>query len=251
MKLLPILNLILGELGVGTALFVCLQQTGEIRKSFFSFQSWLVATCFLFMSITDSGNRFFASPYFPSVVFAAFAAIHFSAERFSWGKKTLLLSAILGSVFLLHQIWITPSRSGSRFLAIENWVAGTFLFGWINGSMILGHWYLLMKGLSFSHFQRATIQLLWAIAIRAAGFAAASLWIHFVRSPSESLFLPPTTDFLFFSMRILWGIILPVIIGFMAWRCARGCSNLAGTGLLYLGEIAILIGEILSGYLGI
>ena len=246
MKLLPILTIVLGELGVGTALFVCFQQTHEIRKSFFSFQSWLVTTCFLMMSIVVSGNHFFGASYFPLALLAALAAHNFSAERYKWGKGLLFTTALLGTVFLTTQTYAGIFPRHSWIFRLLNMLAGICLLGWADGNMILGHWYLLMRGLSFSHFQVATTQLSAAIIFRTMvlGIALSGLVLSEIPNKIQS-------NLLFFSMRVVWGLILPAIFGFMAWRCAKTGSNQAGTGLLYITEVSVLIGEISATSLGL
>ncbi len=251
MKLSSILVVVLGELGAGTALFVCMQQTGEIRKSFFTFQSRLVSTCFLLMAIVSMGSHFFASVYFPAALFAALAGNNFSAERPGWGKGMLLAAALLGASFLVCQSWLAATAIPARVFAVINLVAGTLLFGWVHGTMVLGHWYLIMRGLSYSHFQRAIAQLLVTVAIRSVGLVVVWIWIFYGQMAWTHNPLPPTADVLFLSMRIVWGLVLPAIFGFMAWRCALTGSNQAGTGLLYIAEVSVLIGEILAGFLGL
>lgn len=249
MRLMEVLGVVLGELGIGTALFVCVQRVGEIRPSFFKFQSQLVSVCFFLMSVVSQGSRFYAAYYFPPAVFALLAAWNFGQDRPRRGKAFLLFAGLLAAFFLVGQAWISEPRTGSRTLALANLAAGTLLFGWSNGAMILGHWYLIMRGLSFSHFQRATLQLLVTVAVRVVLLVVACVWV--MNTHTGGKLPPPTADGLFLGMRILWGLMLPAVFGFMAWRCALTGSNQAGTGLLYIAEVAVLIGEILSGYLGL
>lgn len=243
MKLISVLLLTLGELGVGTALFVCLQRTGEIRQSFFTFQSWLIATCFFLMSLTAKGAHFYQSTYFSAAVLTFVSGRSFSANRPLRGKGLLLIASTFSMILLTRTVWLHPLHPGFPWLAVINLVCGIFLFGWANGSMILGHWYLIMRDLSFSHFQKATAQLIWAAGLRTLGFGVAyyTLAAEMTSHPCDPLFL---------GARILWGLLLPLVFGFMAWRCSLTGSNQAGTGLLYIGEVAVLIGEILAGFLG-
>jgi hypothetical protein len=56
-------------------------------------------------------------------------------------------------------------------------------------------------------------------------------------------------NLMFFLMRVAWGLVLPLILAFMAWRCAVGKANQAATGLLYLCEVSVLFGELFAAYL--
>ena len=47
-------------------------------------------------------------------------------------------------------------------------LAGALLFGATNVGMILGHWYLLMRRLSFEYLERFAKLLLVAVAVRGA-----------------------------------------------------------------------------------
>jgi hypothetical protein len=246
MKLLPVFIQVAGELGVGTAFFLCLQKTGEIRQSFFNFMAWIMAVSFFLMALALQGSRFYANVYFPPAIFAAAAAMQFSRNRLKSGKSISLFSALFALFFLIKGTWETSSKTGCKELALLNLSAGIFLFGWSNGAMILGHWYLIMRGLSFSYFRQATFQLLVALGVRTIGFGVASYYVFH----QSAMVAGAPVDMLFFSMRILWGIVVPSVFAFMAWRCALIGSNQAGTGLLYIAEVAVLIGEILAGFLG-
>jgi len=254
MRLTSILTSILIELGVGTALFVCAQKTGEIRKSFFSFQSGMVAASFflawLFAWLIPSGQNNGFVPLLMAWSSGLAAARCFSGGRNRCGKIALWVAAASAGWFLVAPPIILTFETASPnlgWLAMEilNIAAGTFLFGWASGAMILGHWYLIMRGLSFEHLRRATQQLLIAVGARIALFAGTWLWFQHVGIAADLLYDP-----LLMGMRALWGLLLPGIFGFMAWRCARIGSNQAGTGLLYITVVAVLIGEILAGHIG-
>lgn len=249
MRLTSLLPVILAEIGVGTALFTCLQKIGGLRASFFTFQSYLVATLFLLLSIVDSGNYFFRSIHFPAAIFALLAARQFSMDRLKWGRNFLVMSALLEVIPLTNHIWIFGTKTVSPTLSLLNEVMGIFLLGWVAGSTILGHWYLIMRNLSFIHFQRATLQLLMAVAARTLIFGITALWIFFDGPASPHNII--TSNSLFFFTRVLWGLILPGAFGFMAWRCSQTGSNQAGTGLLYIAVVSVLIGEICAGFLGV
>jgi hypothetical protein len=242
MKFLSVLAAVLAELGVGTALFVCLQKTGEIRKSFFTFQAYLAAICFFLVTLTFRNEGAPTLIYFITALLAVAAGELFSNERYRPGKAFLLFAAIVHVAMLLPQISYVKNAPGAFTL---NWTLGMLLFGWVNGAMILGHWYLIMRGLSFWHLQRASSQLLILIMVRVVGVLIAVFWIC-----PELAQLSLSRDPLLFWSRMVWGLGLPGAFGFMAWRCAKMGSNQAGTGLLYIAEVAVLLGEILAGFIG-
>ena len=244
MRLSSVLTSVLCELGIGTALFVCLQTTGEIRKSFFNFQSLLVGASLLLAWMTPAGQRDGLIPLPLAAISGLTAAVCFSKERRSGGKLFLLMAAMLAGFFLVpHAIQNQFTFKWPPVAAPVNMAAGAFLFGWASGAMILGHWYLIMRGLSFQHLQRATRQLLVAVGMRTAFFVGAWLWLQPIGAAAE---IRRLSDPLLISMRIMWGLLLPGIFGFMAWRCARMGSNQAATGLLYLVVVAVLIGTRLN-----
>src|SRR4051812_43564296 len=110
MKLLPVFIQVAGELGIGSALFMCVQRTGEIRVSFFSFMCWLSSICFFLMSLALDGTRLYTSPYFPCSIFAALAAYQCMGERVRYGKQLLLISGVLAGFFLFRATWLGSSR---------------------------------------------------------------------------------------------------------------------------------------------
>jgi hypothetical protein len=50
-------------------------------------------------------------------------------------------------------------------------------------------------------------------------------------------------------MRVLWGLILPLVLGLLAIGCAQQKANQAATGMLYVTEISVLFGELFAAYL--
>ena len=71
-----------------------------------------------------------------------------------------------------------------------------------------------------------------------AGVLIPSLW-----SPHGNLF--------FLLMRILWGLALPLVLGFMVLRCAQRNANQAATGMLFVTLISVLFCELFAAYLHI
>jgi hypothetical protein len=56
-------------------------------------------------------------------------------------------------------------------------------------------------------------------------------------------------NWLFVSMRYLWGFVAPVILSFFTFRLCRLRSIQSATGVLYIVEFFVIVGELISVYL--
>jgi hypothetical protein len=61
--------------------------------------------------------------------------------------------------------------------------------------------------------------------------------------------LDPMRDGFFFWSRVLWGLVAPLVLAPFVVKTARMKSNQAATGLLYVGVVFVLVGELLATYL--
>jgi len=59
----------------------------------------------------------------------------------------------------------------------------------------------------------------------------------------------PLREGFFFWSRVLWGLLAPLVLAPFALKTARMKSNQAATGLLYVGLVFVLVGELLGSYL--
>src|SRR5437763_1670273 len=54
---------------------------------------------------------------------------------------------------------------------------------------------------------------------------------------------------IFFWMRAGWGLIVPLMLYPMVWGTVKIRSTMAATGILYVDVVAVVIGEVLGGWL--
>jgi hypothetical protein len=260
--------LILTELGAGVLLFLPLVPIAEVRKSYFSFHSMLAAICFALAAVVLRGSL--QQPCLDGglLIATVLCAASFGTAR--WGKFTLTrvfhnVAVFMVVVFSLYGTVLTMGFKASEaagsggfsttllLLWLLNALLGAWLLGSAHGAMALGHWYLIMRNLSFEHLIRATKVLMLSLTVRAAFLILCWALISrteyfYTQSYLRHLFFGGV-DFLFFLMRVLWGLLLPFIFAFMAWRCTLSKSNQAATGLLYLCEVSVLFGELFAAYL--
>jgi hypothetical protein len=117
-------------------------------------------------------------------------------------------------------------------------LAGALALGTALAGLSLGHWYLVTPGLSV----RPLVQLSLA-CLACLGVQSALLLVLLVTGPAQTLL---TTYVVFFGVRVVFGLLVPLVATLMTWRTARIRSLDSATGLLYVTAALILAGEIVA-----
>jgi hypothetical protein len=262
MKLIQVLCVVLTELSIGSLLMACLLPPREIRASFFTFISLLCAlsaTIALVLSKWLLLSAWTDVRYLALMVIGATAAFGaFRLDKPGLGRLLLLVSGLLA--FLLGLMPAAEHSLSSRGIVTTapgffnaGVISGTLLLGAVNVAMILGHWYLLMRRLSFEYLLRFAQIVLVAVGLRIAVVVGTLVLLGNFDADLAAVFIPSLwsihENLFFFLMRILWGLALPMVLGLLVLQCARQKSNQSATGLLYLMEISVLFGELFAAYL--
>jgi DMSO reductase anchor subunit len=116
---------------------------------------------------------------------------------------------------------------------------GSLALGAVLAGLSLGHWYLVSPALGTRPLIRLVFLCLGALVAQ-------------VLLLPLQLFLPGGPDpralfgeyGLFFAVRVVFGLAVPLAVAVMAWRTARIRSLDAATGLLYILAALVLTGEI-------
>jgi hypothetical protein len=119
------------------------------------------------------------------------------------------------------------------------------VLGGVWAAMVLGHWYLVTPRLPEAPLVRISRWLAVALAVQLALFVA---WIGFGAGPSgapafASLVGPWA---LFVWLRLLVGLVFPLVVSWAAVQTARTRSMESATGLLYINVGTIAAGTILA-----
>jgi hypothetical protein len=174
------------------------------------------------------------------------------------GRLLLLISGLAGFAFgllpLAGQILAARGMETTAPLFFDAGVlSATLLLGATNVGMILGHWYLLMRRLSFEHLLLFAQIVLGAVGLRIVVVLVTVSALGKFDPDLASTFIPPLWslhgNLFFFGMRLLWGLVLPLVLGIMVLRCAQQKANQATTGMLYVMEVSVLFGELFAAYL--
>jgi hypothetical protein len=161
------------------------------------------------------------SPPLAAAALAA-AALVLAAGALSWGGGGL------GSLLLLIEL-----------------VGLAAVLGGVWASMILGHWYLVTPRLPEAALVRYARWLGLALALQLGLFAA---WLAFGAGPSGTpgfgALVGPWA--LFVWLRLLVGLLFPLVVSWAAIQTARSRSMESATGLLYINVGTIAAGTILA-----
>ncbi len=151
-------------------------------------------------------------------------------------SATLLGAAYVVAAVLAYDAAVKPSHIA---WSIAGALASIALLGSVNLAMLLGHWYLVVRGMPIDPLKRLTIATLVAAIAKIAlvAIVIAASW------PS------PVVKDIFFWMRAGWGLLGPLALYPMVWGTVKIRSTMAATGILYVDVVAVVIGEVLGGWL--
>ena len=150
-------------------------------------------------------------------------------------------AALLAIAYLAAGLlsWHEAVRPPHVFWSLAGALTSIALLGSVNLAMLLGHWYLVVRGMSIDPLKRLTIATLACAIARIVVVTAA-----IVASPPT-----PLLRDIFFWMRAGWGLAGPLTLYPMVWGTVRIRSTMAATGILYVDVVAVVIGEVLGGWL--
>jgi hypothetical protein len=197
-------------------------------------------------------------------VIAIAAHLHAGQERLAdFDAITLVLTALVwfvlryprrliyrASATLLGVAYVAASivaydsavRPPNLYWSVLGAMSAIALLGSVNLAMTLGHWYLVVRGMPIDPLKRLTIATLIAVIAKVVlvftAIFAGGVW-HEVAIRQG----------IFFWMRVGWGLGGPLLLYPMVWGTVKIRSTMAATGILYVDVVAVVIGEVLGGWL--
>lgn len=238
----------------------------EAGKRFFRF---CTLACLVFLALALWAGPFpLLSPaaggstvtLLPRRLLAASAVLAFGyllavvAERTGPQKALLAVAGLTGAAGIVSDGLLacaacSPYAAG--VLTAASFLLSALFLGSVIFAMILGHWYLVVPALHIRPLRTLTRTMLVAILARSILTALTTyvFWLDGdiqVRETLRSFWGPGG---LFLWVRVLFGLIGPLIVGFMVWQTVKLHSTQSATGLLYVATIFVLIGECVSAYI--
>lgn len=244
--------LVLSHLGIGLLGCLAFVPFKRLGGAFFRFNALLALA---FLVVATAVRWPYATPSFElvacGVATAAFAA-SLRLRRRTLSLALLYAAIVAGIATLVHDAWVwtsTPNQAQtSRTLLLAHFITSAALLGAVLLDMILGHWYLVIPGLSFGHLHRMTVVLAACLALRFAvtAWGVGDSWDYWVAAWQADAALFMLQHGLFLILRYVFGIVGPAVLLVLVWRCVRIGSNTSATGMLYVATAFVLVGEISS-----
>lgn len=168
-------------------------------------------------------------------------------KRLVYRIPRLLLS--LAYLILPVVAFHTAIRPPSVAWSIAGAITSTAIIGSVSMAMLLGHWYLVVRGMAIDPLKRLTWSLLVCTIAKSLLVIVAVFSIHGPLERGTPLYSLLISDGVFFWMRIGWGLIGTFGLYPMVWGTVKIRSTMAATGILYVAVVAVIIGEVLGVYL--
>jgi hypothetical protein len=146
--------------------------------------------------------------------------------------------AIAAGVTGLSSLAVLAMAGGTRSapLFVAQLILVALALGAVNAAMLLGHWYLVTPRLSPAPLRRMMWLLLATLTGQALLFAVALLAVGTEPIAGSMGWLT--------WLRLVVGILLPIVITVLAMLASRAASLQASTGLLYIGLAFVMAGSI-------
>jgi DMSO reductase anchor subunit len=231
-----------GEVNRGFTLF-----TGACLLVFAILAVWLRSAFPPLVSpdIDPTAALWFAAERTLSLAFAAAMAGYLLGLRLGrWTSVTRLIGPLvplLGMASLWAAALVAPSPQLLGLGTPLAVLAGALALGSALTGLSLGHWYLVSPTLSVKPLIQVTFLCLGALVTQGALLPL----LLFAPGPSPQQVERLFNEYLvFFGVRIVFGLLVPLIATIMTWRTARIRSLDSATGLLYIVAALILAGEI-------
>jgi len=198
------------------------------------------------------GVSYYMSPNLDCVSYICFGILiasnvvtfAFHRDEKSWVMWGFYILQIVTFIYLIFHLYL-PNSSWIMFFFYS-----ALLLGVSNFSMILGHYYLVVPKLSEEPLIYC-MYILWAVMFLKIVASVTVLLTTATPYLIEGNQLGDgyTFNWLFISMRYLWGYAAPLILSFFTYKLCKLRSLQSATGVLYIIEFFVIVGELISIYL--
>ncbi len=181
----------------------------------------------------------------PAVATAFFGSVVWTLGRVALGQAAAVLLVI--ETFMAMAVpWVSvePTLGQVAWLGFAGDIASASLLGSMMAAMLLGHSYLIAPAMSIEPLKR----LVKIVAVSLAGRAAlAGVGLAMLAAAAANRGRADGHDAFWWGMvatRWAVGVVAPAVITWMVWQTAKIRSTQSATGILYVGVVFTLLGEL-------
>ncbi len=178
------------------------------------------------------------------LILANVVTLGFHKDEKSWVMWTMYVVQLCTFIFLIFHTYL-PNPSWIMFFFLSS-----LLLSVSNFAMILGHYYLVVPKLSEEPLLY-TLYIFWAVMFIKLMASLTTIFTSALPFLQEGTQLGDgyTFNWLFITMRYTWGYVAPLILSFFTFRLCKLRSIQSATGVLYIVEFFVIVGELISVYL--
>jgi len=219
-------------LGLGTSVSMLVLRRDDLEPKFFRVNAILSAVFFV-AAFSLGPSKYLGLLIMLSTFYAA--TVLWLPTGFE--RLTLICIFLIGSILFNPIQWQ---------LFLSKWMSALVMGGALV-AMNIGHWYLSAAKMSLRPLKTITGFLIVLLCIR----ALVLLWIFgkVFWLGGSSLFSGDPIKTVFVLIRVLFGVIGPLILSYMAWGTVKLGSTQSATGILYALISLVWVGETTSLYL--
>jgi hypothetical protein len=174
-----------------------------------------------------------------SAITCLIASMVWLLDKAPGGKSFILLGSASSALALGAD---SVARGGQLpFFLVDNFTSALFL-GTATTAMLLGHSYLIAPNLTIRPLLRLLAALGCGLALRLL-VGLYGLWLWTADRSQDNL---DTVVLLWLAVRWVVGLLIPLVLGWMAWETTRIRSTQSATGILYVVVIFCFLGELTS-----
>ncbi|MFL5783206.1 MAG: hypothetical protein ACJ76H_01270 [Bacteriovoracaceae bacterium] len=183
------------------------------------------------------------------ICYGSLIALNAVAFLFHRDQKSFLMWAIYG-VQIVAFVCLTFITYQFNPLWINFFLSSMLLLGMSNFAMILGHYYLVVPKLTEEPLIYCLF-IFWTVIFFKMVSSISVLTSVGMPYLEENTLLGDgyMYNWLFISMRWLWGYVAPLILSFFTFKLCKLRSIQSATGVLYIVEFFVIVGELISVYL--
>ncbi len=171
-------------------------------------------------------------------------------------KLILRASALVGALALICEGFVyrpETLQGGLKDAVLPlHFLTASMFLGVFLLAMVFGHWYLVKSMPKRLLARMAEMVIVVLVARMVVVFTTLWVYYHYVSGGQvavDNLMDIARGHGLFFWERIAAGLGIPAVLSLMIWKTAKIGANQSATGLLYVGVVFVIIGEMISKYI--